>query len=45
LNKGRNKVLIKVLNTVGDWGFFFRVTDENGIGIEDVRFVSGDENN
>jgi len=43
LNKGRNKVLIKVLNTVGDWGFFFRVTDENGIGIEDIRFVAGDE--
>ncbi len=43
LKKGRNKVLIKVLNTVGDWGFFFRVTDENGIGIEDVRFVAGDE--
>ena len=41
LKQGRNKVLIKVLNTVGDWGFFFRVTDENGIGIEDVRFVAG----
>ncbi len=44
LKKGRNKVLIKVLNTVGDWGFFFRVTDENGIGIEDIRFVAADEN-
>ncbi len=44
LKEGRNKVLIKVLNTVGDWGFFFRVTDENGIGIEDIRFVAADEN-
>jgi len=44
LKKGYNKVLIKVLNTVGDWGFFFRVTDENGIGIKDVRFVVADEN-
>ena len=45
LKKGRNKVLIKVLNTVGDWGFFFRVTDENGIGIENIRFVAGDIKN
>ncbi len=44
LNKGRNKVLIKVLNTVGDWGFFFRVTDENGIGFADVKFVAANEN-
>lgn len=43
LNKGLNKILIKVCNSFGDWGFFFRVTDENGIGIEGVRFVSADE--
>jgi tetratricopeptide (TPR) repeat protein len=45
LRKGRNKVLIKVCNTFGDWGFFFRVTDEKGIGIEEVRFVAVDEVN
>ena len=39
LNKGLNKVLIKVNNTAGDWGFFFRVTDEKGIGVPDIRFV------
>ncbi len=43
LKKGVNKVLIKVCNSVSDWGFFFRVTDENGIGVSDIRFVSADE--
>ena len=43
LNQGRNKVLIKVTNVIGDWGFFFRVTDENGLGFEDLRFVAADE--
>jgi len=28
LKKGLNKVLIKVCNRLGDWGFYFRVTDE-----------------
>lgn len=44
LKKGMNKVLIKVFNTVGDWGFFFRVTDEQGIGAKGITFVSADEN-
>jgi len=44
LKKGLNKVLIKVCNTYGNWGFFFRVTDGKGIGVEDIRFVAGDEN-
>jgi tetratricopeptide (TPR) repeat protein len=44
LNKGLNKVLIKVCNTCGDWGFFFRVTNENGIGAKHIRFVAADEN-
>ncbi len=43
LHKGRNKVLIKVNNTVGDWGFFFRVTDEKGIGFPDIRFVGAND--
>jgi tetratricopeptide (TPR) repeat protein len=43
LNQGRNKILIKVCNTVSDWGFFFRVTDKEGNGVADVRFVKGDE--
>lgn len=43
LNKGINKVLIKVCNGPSDWGFFFRVTDHEGNGIPDIRFVSADE--
>lgn len=43
LKKGLNKVLIKVCNSVSDWGFFFRITDENGIGVPDIKFVSADE--
>jgi hypothetical protein len=40
LKKGLNKILVKVCNTVGDWGFFFRITDENGIGVPDIQFIS-----
>ncbi len=43
LKKGLNKVLIKVCNRLGDWGFYFRVTDEEGIGIQDIEFVSPDK--
>jgi tetratricopeptide (TPR) repeat protein len=43
LNKGLNKVLIKVCNSVSDWGFFFRITDKNGIGVQDIKFISADE--
>lgn len=42
LKKGLNKILIKVCNSVSDWGFFFRITDEDGIGVEDIQFVSAD---
>ena len=40
LQKGANKILIKVCNRVGDWGFYFRVTDEEGNGIPDIQFFS-----
>lgn len=43
LKQGRNKILIKVCNGIGDWGFFFRVTDKNGIGIPDITFHSAKE--
>ena len=45
LKKGLNKVLIKVCNIVSDWGFFFRVTDEQGIGILDIEFISAESLN
>jgi len=40
LKPGLNKVLVKVCNTVGDWGFFLRVADEDGRGAEGITFVS-----
>jgi len=38
LKKGENKVLIKVCESYGEWGFFFRVTDLKGNFIEGLEF-------
>ena len=38
LRKGWNKILIKVSETWGSWGFFFRVTGQNGKPVEDIIF-------
>ena len=43
LKKGINKILIKVCNGLGDWGFFFRITDEEGNGVSDIQFISPDQ--
>jgi tetratricopeptide (TPR) repeat protein len=37
---GINRVLLKICNRIGEWGFFFRVTDEDGRGIPDIVFHS-----
>ena len=42
LRPGRNQVLLKICNRVGSWGFYFRVTDKNGRGIQDIRFLRPD---
>lgn len=44
LHPGDNTVLLKVVNSFGDWGFYLRVTDENGKGMPDIEFkaVDGD---
>jgi len=44
LKPGLNKMLIKVSNRLGDWGFYFRVTDNNGHGLTDIEFISPKEN-
>ncbi|MFQ5675597.1 MAG: tetratricopeptide repeat protein, partial [bacterium] len=44
LHPGNNKVLLKVSNSIKDWGFYFRVTDEKGNGFPDIKFVSLDKN-
>ncbi len=43
LHPGYNKLLIKVTNTFGEWGYYLRITDENGDGFNDIVFYSPDE--
>lgn len=38
LKKGWNKILLKVSDTWGGWGFYFRATDLDGNPIEDLVF-------
>ncbi len=45
LQPGLNKILIKVCNLINEWGFYFRVTDEDGKGMPGIEFVSAAENN
>ena len=42
LKRGVNTLLIKVCNNPGDWGFFFRITDENGDGLRDIHYFSAE---
>jgi len=37
LRSGTNQILVKVCNHTGAWGFYMRVTDEEGRGYEDVH--------
>lgn len=43
LHPGYNRLLLKVTNTIYDWGFFFRVTDEKGNGFSDITFHAPEE--
>ena len=38
LKKGWNKILVKVSDTWGSWGFYFRVTDLNRKPVDDLVF-------
>ena len=38
LKKGWNKIMLKVSDTWGAWGFYFRVTDLRGNSTEDIVF-------
>jgi len=40
LQPGLNKILIKVINRWAEWGFYFRVTDREGNGLNDIESVS-----
>jgi hypothetical protein len=39
LQEGENTVLIKVCQKIGEWGFFFRITDPEGKPFDDITFV------
>lgn len=41
LQPGLNKIVIKVCNLINEWGFYFRVTDENGRGLQGIEFIAG----
>ncbi|MFQ5584671.1 MAG: tetratricopeptide repeat protein, partial [Calditrichia bacterium] len=43
LRPGYNKMLLKVTNTLNTWGFYLRITDENGNGYSDINFFSPEE--
>ncbi len=40
LKKGRNRILVKVCNRTGDWGYYFRITDKEGNGFPDITYSS-----
>ena len=42
LEPGMNKILIKVCNRINEWGFYLRVTDKKGKGLNGIEFVSVD---
>ena len=39
LEEGTNSVLIKVCQTISQWGFFFRITDPQGKAIQDITYL------
>jgi tetratricopeptide (TPR) repeat protein len=43
LKPGKNKILIKVCNRINEWGFYFRMTDKAGNGLQDITYVPADE--
>ncbi|MCB0301242.1 MAG: hypothetical protein KDE52_14390, partial [Calditrichaeota bacterium] len=40
LRPGYNKLLLKITNTDFDWGFYLRITGENGDGLPGISFHS-----
>ncbi len=43
LHPGENKILLKLANNSNNWGYYFRITDENGNGINDLKYYPADE--
>lgn len=40
LKEGRNMVLLKCTQGGGEWGFYFRITDEQGNGFADIEYLT-----
>ncbi|MCR4439678.1 MAG: tetratricopeptide repeat protein [bacterium] len=40
LQTGRNVVLLKSTQRIGEWGFYFRITDEAGRGFSDLQYLT-----
>jgi hypothetical protein len=45
LHPGMNKLLLKVTNTDFEWGYYLRITDQDGKGIPEIEFHSPAEIN
>ena len=43
LKQGRNSILVKVCEETGGWGFYLRITDENGDPYNDLKIVTNDK--
>ena len=39
LREGNNKVLLKIVQGIGGWGLYFRITDTNGMPFDDIRYL------
>lgn len=43
LKQGENTILVKVCNASQEWGFYFRITDDEGMPFDDLTYKSEDE--
>ena len=43
LKQGENTILVKVCNSTQGWGFYFRITDDDGMPFNDLTYKSEDE--
>ena len=43
LKQGENTILVKVCNSTQGWGFYFRITDDEGMPFDDLTYKSEDE--
>ncbi len=43
LKQGKNTLLLKVCNSTQGWGFYFRITDDDGMPFDDLTYKSADE--